>query len=115
MTNNPTDKAAIIFSPEAAERVAEIAHQQKKPAILRLSVEGGGCSGFRYQYNLADKPEADDYQASQGDSLLIVDPVSFDLLAGATVNFVKSINGAAFQIDNPNAVSGCGCGSSFSI
>ncbi|MFT8735998.1 MAG: iron-sulfur cluster insertion protein ErpA [Zymomonas mobilis] len=115
MTNDPSAKPPVTFSQAAAERVTEIAHQQKKPAILRLSVEGGGCSGFRYQYALADQAEADDCQVQQGDAVLIVDPVSLDLLAGATVNFVKSINGSAFQIDNPNAVSGCGCGSSFSI
>ncbi|AEI38552.1 MAG: iron-sulfur cluster assembly accessory protein [Zymomonas mobilis subsp. pomaceae] len=115
MENSLSEKPAVIFSASAAERVTDIARQQNKPAILRLSVEGGGCSGFRYQYSLADHIEAEDCQIHEGEATLIIDPVSLDLLAGSTVNFIKSLNGSAFQIENPNAVSGCGCGSSFSI
>ncbi len=106
---------AIILTPSAARRVAAIAAKQGKPAILRLSVEGGGCSGFQYRFNLADAPEAGDTIAVQDDVSLVVDEMSLDLVRGSAVDFVESLGGAAFQVTNPNAASGCGCGSSFSI
>ena len=103
------------FSPSAAARVAAIAAKQGRPAILRLSVEGGGCSGFQYRFGLADAPEPDDLIVEQGGASLVVDPVSLDLVAGSVVNYVESLGGAAFKVENPNAASGCGCGSSFAI
>lgn len=105
----------IALSPSAAARVAAIAVRQGKPAILRLSVQGGGCAGFQYKFGLADAPETDDAKAEQGGVTLVVDPVSLDLVRGATVDFVESLGGAAFQVTNPNAASGCGCGTSFGI
>lgn len=105
----------MTLSPSAAARVAAIAAKQGKPAILRLAVEGGGCSGFQYRFGLADAAEADDLVIETGDATLVVDPVSLDLVAGSTVDFVESLGGSAFQVTNPNAASGCGCGSSFSI
>ena len=105
----------IALSPSAAARVAAIAARQAKPAILRLSVDGGGCAGFQYRFGLADAVEADDVKAEQDGVTLVVDPVSLDLVRGATVDFVESLGGAAFQVTNPNAASGCGCGTSFSI
>ncbi|WP_028641566.1 HesB/IscA family protein [Novosphingobium acidiphilum] len=109
--NAPT----IILSPSAAARVAAIAARQAKPAILRLSVEGGGCSGFQYKFGLADAPEGDDVIAEVDGVRLVVDPVSLDLVAGATVDYVESLGGAAFKVENPQAASGCGCGASFSV
>ena len=103
------------LSPSAAARVAAIAAKQGKPAILRLSVEGGGCSGFQYRFGLADTAEADDLVVEQGGATLVVDPVSLDLVAGSVVDYVESLGGAAFRVENPNAASGCGCGSSFSV
>ncbi len=103
------------LSPSAAARVAAIAARQGKPAILRLSVEGGGCSGFQYRFGLADGPEADDLIVEQDGATLVVDPVSLDLVAGSVVDYVESLGGAAFKVENPNAASGCGCGSSFAI
>ena len=105
----------IGLSPSAAARVAAIASRQAKPAILRLSVDGGGCAGFQYKFGLADTVEADDATAEEGGVTLVVDPVSLDLVRGSVVDFVESLGGAAFQVTNPNAVSGCGCGTSFSI
>lgn len=105
----------IALSPSAAARVAAIATRQGKPAILRLSVEGGGCAGFQYRFDLAAAAEADDALAEQDGVTLVVDPVSLDLVRGATVDFVESLGGAAFQVTNPNAASGCGCGTSFGI
>lgn len=110
-----TETADISLSPSAAARVAAIAAKQNKPAILRLSVEGGGCAGFQYRFGLADAVEADDVTASQDGVTLAVDTVSLDLVRGSVVDFVESLGGAAFQVTNPNAASGCGCGTSFSI
>jgi iron-sulfur cluster insertion protein len=111
-----TDTAVeIALSPAAAARVAKIAERQGKPAILRLAVDGGGCAGFQYRFALADAPEQDDTIAETNGVRLVVDEVSLDLVRGCTVDFVESLGGAAFQVTNPNAASGCGCGTSFSI
>ena len=105
----------IALSPSAAARVASIAARQNKPAILRLSVDGGGCAGFQYRFGLAEEVDADDAQAIQDGVTLVVDPISLDLVRGSIVDFVESLGGSAFQVTNPNAASGCGCGTSFGI
>jgi iron-sulfur cluster assembly accessory protein len=105
----------IALSPSAAARVAAIAARQDKPAILRLSVDGGGCAGFQYRFGLAEEVASDDVAVVNDGVTLVVDPVSLDLVRGATVDFVESLGGSAFQVANPNAASGCGCGTSFSI
>jgi iron-sulfur cluster insertion protein len=105
----------IALSPSAAARVAAIAARQARPAILRLSVDGGGCAGFQYRFELADAVADDDEIAREEGVTLVVDPVSLDLVRGSTVDFVESLGGSAFQVTNPNAASGCGCGTSFSI
>lgn len=109
------EPAEISLSPSAAERVAAIALRQHKPAILRLSVEGGGCAGFQYRFGLADEVAADDLEVTRDGVRLVVDPISLDLVRGSVVDFVESLGGAAFQVTNPNAASGCGCGTSFGI
>jgi iron-sulfur cluster insertion protein len=105
----------ITLAPSAAARVAVIAAKQARPAMLRLSVEGGGCSGFQYQFGLADAAEPDDTVAETDGVTLLVDPMSLDLVAGSTVEFVESLGGAAFKVTNPQATAGCGCGSSFAV
>ncbi len=105
----------VDLTPSAAARVAAIAAKQAKPAILRLSVEGGGCSGFQYKFDLADALQSDDSVTETNGVRLVVDPMSLDLVAGAAVDFVESLGGSAFRVTNPNAASGCGCGSSFSV
>lgn len=105
----------IALTPSAAARVAAIAQRQGKPAILRLSVEGGGCAGFQYKFGLADAVAVDDETAEQDGVTLVVDEISLDLVRGSAVDYVESLGGAAFQVTNPNAASGCGCGTSFSI
>jgi iron-sulfur cluster insertion protein len=105
----------VGLTPSAAARVSTIAAKQAKPAILRLSVEGGGCSGFQYKFGLADAVESDDAVAETDGVRLVVDPMSLDLVAGAAVDYVESLGGSAFKVTNPNAASGCGCGSSFSV
>lgn len=104
-----------ILTAAAATRVAAIAQKQSAPAILRLSVEGGGCSGFQYRFALAPQPETDDLVSETDGVKLVVDPVSVDLVSGSSVDFVESLGGAAFRVENPQAAAGCGCGSSFGI
>jgi iron-sulfur cluster assembly accessory protein len=104
----------IILTESAAKRVAWIAERQAKPAILRLAVDGGGCAGFTYKFELAD--QADDDTVTETDGVkLVVDPMSLELVKGSAVDFVEDLGGAAFKVTNPNAQSGCGCGSSFSV
>lgn len=105
----------VSLTESAARRVAWIAERQHKPAVLRLAVDGGGCSGFTYKFELAEKPESDDEIAETNGVRLVVDPVSLELVRGSAVDFVEDLGGAAFRVTNPNAQSGCGCGSSFSI
>ncbi|HET7709766.1 MAG TPA: iron-sulfur cluster insertion protein ErpA [Sphingomicrobium sp.] len=108
-------ESAISLTASAARRVAAIAERQSKPAILRLSVDGGGCAGFSYRFELADAPDMDDTIAETDGVRLVVDAVSLDLLRGSAVDFVEDLGGASFRVTNPNAASGCGCGSSFSV
>lgn len=105
----------LTLSPAAAARVATIAAKQGKPAILRLSVDGGGCSGFQYKFGLADGIAADDSVVETDGVRLVVDEISLDLVRGCTVDFIDNLGGQAFRVDNPNAASGCGCGTSFSV
>ena len=105
----------IALTPAAAARVAAIAQRQGKPAILRLAVEGGGCAGFSYRFGLADAAEDGDLSARYGAATLLVDEMTLELVRGGIVDFVDNLGGAHFEVRNPNAQSGCGCGSSFSI
>ncbi|MBC2664557.1 iron-sulfur cluster insertion protein ErpA [Novosphingobium flavum] len=109
------ENPALTLSPAAAKRVAAIAAKQGKPAILRLSVEGGGCSGFQYKFALADTAEADDSVSETDGVALVVDPMSLDLISGSVVDYVESLGGAAFRVENPQAAASCGCGSSFAV
>src|SRR6188474_1229424 len=99
----------IDLTSSAAARVAAIAAKQGKPAILRLAVEGGGCSGFQYKFGLEESVDAEDVSVVRDGVKLVVDPVSLDLVGGATVDYVESLGGSAFKVENPNAASGCGC------
>jgi iron-sulfur cluster assembly accessory protein len=105
----------ISLTENAAKRVAWIAERQSRPAILRLAVDGGGCAGFTYKFELAERQESDDEVAETDGVKLVVDPMSLDLVRGSAVDFVEDLGGAAFKVLNPNAQSGCGCGSSFSV
>ncbi len=108
-------EAEISLTDNAAKRVAAIAARQSRPPILRLAVDGGGCAGFTYKFELADAAEAGDVIAETDGVRLVVDPISLDLVRGSAVDFVEDLGGAAFKVTNPNAASGCGCGSSFSV
>jgi iron-sulfur cluster assembly accessory protein len=113
----PDGAAAPAFrvTPRAFRQVAEIAAREGRPAILRLAVDAGGCSGFQYRFDLADAPDAEDLVLEGDGARVVVDPVSLDLLAGAELDWAEALIGAHFAVKNPQAVSGCGCGASFSI
>ena len=105
---------SLLLTPSAAKRVAFIAAKQGKPPVLRLAVDGGGCAGFSYRFEIST-PAPDDTAVETDGVTLVVDPVSLDLLDGSAVDYVEDLGGAAFKVTNPNAASGCGCGSSFSV
>lgn len=104
----------VSLSPGAAKRVAFIAAKQGKPAVLRLAVDGGGCAGFSYRFSLGEAEEGDAVATTDGVSL-VVDPISLELVGGSQVDYIEDLGGASFKVTNPNAASGCGCGSSFSV
>lgn len=107
---------AVQLSDRAAARVAALAVQENQPnARLRITVSGGGCSGFQYGFAFDDQVNDDDRVFTNGPAGLVVDETSLELLAGSEVDFVEDLIGASFQIRNPNAKSSCGCGNSFAV
>jgi iron-sulfur cluster insertion protein len=110
------EERAVRLSERAAKRVAALAAAEGNAAVmLRLSVSGGGCSGFQYGFTLDDSRQEDDLTFQRDGVTLVVDSVSLDLLGGAEVDFVEDLSGSYFQVRNPNAKSSCGCGNSFAI
>ncbi len=107
-------ESPVRLSAAAAKRINAIMAQHGKSA-LRVAVVGGGCSGFSYTFDFADGPEADDLVVERDGAKVVVDKVSLDFLNGAEIDYADELIGAAFKINNPNAKSGCGCGTSFSI
>ena len=107
--------ANVVLSAAAARRIAVIAADQGPGAGLRVAVEGGGCSGFQYDIDIAPAAKADDLVIERDGARLFVDPVSLPFLLGAEVDWVEELIGASFKVNNPNAKSSCGCGVSFSI
>jgi iron-sulfur cluster assembly accessory protein len=105
----------VTLSDAAAKRIAEIVAADAGKQALRVSVEGGGCSGFSYKFDLADAPGADDVVISNGNAKVLIDSMSLIYMAGSEIDFVDNLLGQSFQIKNPNAVASCGCGTSFSI
>ncbi|MDO1585095.1 iron-sulfur cluster insertion protein ErpA [Rhizobium oryzicola] len=108
-------EANITLSDAAARRIAEIVGADATKQALRVSVEGGGCSGFSYKFDLADGAEDDDLVIAKGDAKVLIDSMSLVYMAGSEIDFVDNLLGQSFQIKNPNAVASCGCGTSFSI
>lgn len=109
-------EAQVTLTASAAKRVATLKVQENAPnAFLRLSVSGGGCSGFQYGFRFDDSKGAEDRVFERDGVMLVVDEVSLDLVKGAEIDFVEDMMGAAFQVRNPNAASSCGCGNSFSV
>ena len=110
MTNAP-----ITLSDAAARRLAALSEVEGHPVLLRVAVDGGGCSGFQYRFDLVDTPEPDDLRIENAGQAAVVDELSLALLKGSQIDFVDELAGAEFKVRNPNARSSCGCGVSFSI
>ena len=105
----------IDLTERAAARIAVIAASEASNKLFRVSVEGGGCSGFQYKFDMVGAAEAEDIIVERGGARMLIDPVSLDYLKGSEVDFVDDLMGASFRIRNPNAQSSCGCGTSFSL
>ncbi|CAK0758293.1 iron-sulfur cluster insertion protein ErpA [uncultured Gammaproteobacteria bacterium] len=104
----------LSVTEAAARHIVEVVARENNPALmLRLSVSGGGCAGFRYGFTLDDSRNADDITVERQGAKVVIDPGSLDLLAGATLDFNEDLMGTSFRVVNPNALSSCGCGASF--
>ena len=112
MTDTATN---VTISERAAKRIGAILKSEGDGAMLRISVEGGGCSGFQYKFDVERARADDDLVIERDSAVVLVDPSSVPFLAGSEVDFVDDLIGASFKIQNPNATSSCGCGTSFSI
>ncbi len=105
----------ITLSQSAAKRIAEIMANEPAGSMLRIAVNGGGCSGFQYDYQIVQTREDDDLVLERDGAIVLVDPISQQYMQGAEIDFADELIGASFKINNPMAKAGCGCGTSFSI
>jgi iron-sulfur cluster insertion protein len=110
-----TATPALTLSSAAAKRLNAIASDEGRRLMLRVAVDGGGCSGFQYRFDLVEDAEPDDIKVECDGAAAVVDSVSLDLLRGAVIDFADELAAAEFRVRNPNAKSSCGCGVSFSI
>lgn len=115
-TNGTTMTDTLTITDRAAARINAIVAKEAAGTVLRLSVDGGGCSGFQYRYDLVhEAPTGDDLVLEKGGATVLVDSISLPFLAGSELDFVDDLMGQSFQVKNPNATASCGCGTSFSI
>ena len=120
-TDQPAEQPAVpaqalVFTEHAADKVKELrARQEKAGAMLRVYIQGGGCSGFQYGFALEDQENQDDMVVETDGVKLLVDPMSFQYLMGSEIDYLEDLQGARFVISNPNATTTCGCGASFGI
>ncbi|MGB0906044.1 MAG: iron-sulfur cluster insertion protein ErpA [Maricaulaceae bacterium] len=105
----------VTLSANAAKKINAIMAKQGVERFMRVAVEGGGCSGFQYKFDFADAPESDDTVIEKDGARVVVDEMSLEFLAGSEIDYTNELIGSAFKIHNPNAVSGCGCGTSFAV
>ncbi len=106
---------SVVLTASAARRLQELGAAEGRALMLRVAVEGGGCSGFQYVFDLVDQADPQDVRIERDGAAALVDDVSLPFLAGSEIDFVDELVGAQFKIKNPNAASSCGCGVSFSI
>lgn len=112
----PADpRTTLAVTPRAAKRILSVLAGEAPGSAFRISVEGGGCTGFQYKFGFDTARAADDIVIEQDGAVVLVDEISLGFMAGATLDFVDDLMGAAFRIENPKAVAKCGCGTSFSI
>src|SRR6266516_6652901 len=107
--------AQVTMSARAAQRIGEILRREGNGVMLRVSVEGGGCSGFQYKFDMEKTRAPDDFVLSADGATVLIDPVSLRYMEGAEIDFVDDLIGASFKNANPNATASCGCGTSFSV
>jgi iron-sulfur cluster assembly accessory protein len=105
----------ITLTDRAARRIGEILRREPPDSMLRVSVEGGGCSGFQYKFDIDRAQAADDLVIRREDATVLIDQISVGYLAGSEIDFVDDLIGASFRINNPQATASCGCGTSFSL
>lgn len=111
-----SDKTNINITDGLVERIKQLQEKEKNPALmLRLAVNGGGCSGFQYEFGFAENAGDDDTVFEKDGIKVVIDEMSLNFLEGATVDFKTDLQGSFFQVDNPNAQASCGCGTSFSV
>jgi iron-sulfur cluster assembly accessory protein len=108
-------EASITVSERAARRIGEILKGEPEGTMLRVSVEGGGCSGFQYKFDMEHAQAADDLVIARDGATVLIDPVSLQYMAGSEIDFVEDLIGAAFKVKNPKATASCGCGTSFAL
>jgi iron-sulfur cluster assembly accessory protein len=106
---------SVTISDSAARRIGEILKSEAEGAMLRVSVEGGGCSGFQYKFDIERAKADDDLVLARDGAVVLIDPVSVNYMAGSQIDFVDDLIGQSFKINNPQATASCGCGTSFSI
>lgn len=111
----PIPPTPIAVSERAAKRILRITAGEPDGTVLRVSVSGGGCSGFQYGFDLTRERADDDLVIERDGATVVIDPVSIEYMAGSEIDFVDSLIGQSFQIRNPNATASCGCGTSFSL
>src|SRR5204863_2769745 len=107
--------SSVVISERAARRIGEILKTEGDGAMLRISVEGGGCSGFQYKFDIERAKAEDDLVLARDGAVVLIDPVSVNYMAGSQIDFVDDLIGQSFKINNPQATASCGCGTSFSI
>ena len=107
--------ANVVLTERAAKRIAEIVTREPAGTTLRVSVEGGGCSGFQYKFDLVKDQESDDIVIERNGTRVLIDPVSIEYMSGSQIDFVDDLIGAAFKVENPKAKASCGCGTSFTL
>jgi iron-sulfur cluster assembly accessory protein len=113
--SEPTAEAAVELTENAARRIAEILKNEPAGSFLRIGVDGGGCSGFTYTYNIATEQSSGDLVIERDGATVTIDLVSLGLLRGSKIDFIDDVMGRMFKIVNPAATASCGCGSSFAI
>jgi len=116
MPDVATAPETVVVTDSAIARIEAILSKQKPGTVLRVAVSGGGCSGFQYEYNLVqEEPTNDDLVLGTEKARVLIDSLSLEFMQGAEIDFVNDLIGQSFQINNPNAVASCGCGTSFSV
>jgi iron-sulfur cluster assembly accessory protein len=106
---------SVTVSERAARRIGEILKAEPTGTMLRVSVEGGGCSGFQYKFGMEQAKAADDLVIAREGATVLIDPVSVQYMAGSEIDFVEDLIGASFKVKNPKATASCGCGTSFAL